>query len=85
MHTRFSVDQTLRKCRDCKHEVINRYIRDEQGNTIRLPENYKPLISESGFRLEPIVVGNSCDVVSFDYRGMAKDHLFNGCPFFEKK
>jgi hypothetical protein len=82
---RFSIDQALRKCRDCKHEVINRYKKDDEGNTIRLPENYKPLMPESGFCLEPIVVGISCDVVSHDYRGMFKGHLFNGCPFFEKK
>jgi hypothetical protein len=85
MQAEFSINEALRKCRDCKHEVINRYKKDDQGNTIRLPENYKPLISECGICLEPVVVGSSCDVVSQDYRGMFKDHIFNGCPFFEKK
>jgi hypothetical protein len=78
-------DRALRKCRDCKHEVINRYKEDGQGNTMRLPENCKHLISESDLCLEPTAVGISCDAVSQDYRGVLKDHLFNGCPFFEKK
>ena len=81
----FSIDEALRNCRDCKHEVINCYKEDDQGNTIRLPENYRPLPSENGICLEPIVIGSSCDVVSQDYRGMFKDHLFDGYPFFERK
>jgi hypothetical protein len=81
----FSIDGALKNCRDCKHEVINCYKEDDKGNTIRLPENYKPLTSESGIFLEPVTIGSSCDVVSKDYRRMSKDHTFSGCPFFEKK
>lgn len=80
-----SIERALRKCRVCKHEVINCYKKDEQGNTIRLPENYQPPKDKTGLYLEPIVIGSSCDVVSQDYRGILKDHIFNGCPFFEKK
>ena len=85
MQTKFSIDEALRKFSDCKHEVVSCYKKDDQGNTIRLPENYKPLTSENGICLEPIVTGISCDVVSQDYRMIFKDGSFNGCPFFEKK
>lgn len=85
MQTRFSTDEALRKCRNCKHEVINCYKTDDQGNTVRLPENYKPLISERGICLEPVTIGASCDFVRQDNRAIFKDYLFKGCPFFEKK
>ena len=80
-----SIESALGKCRVCKHEVINCYKKDEQGNTIRLPENYQPPKDKNGLYLEPVVMGSSCDVISQNYRGIFKDHIFNGCPFFEKK
>jgi hypothetical protein len=85
MQTKFSTNEAIKKCSDCKHEIINCYRTDQQGNTIRLPDNYKPLMSETSMCLEPVVTGRSCDVVSGDYRGKFKDNPFIECPFYEKR